>query len=471
MKVDRSRAAVDELVALVRDVTGNLIPPARHAFLEDVASRRAHALGLPGVGEYVETLRKAPAGGDWRNLISLITIKESYFFRAPQQFEGLRRKILPQLLAARTAERSLVIWSAACARGEEPATLAMLLAEEPALARWSWRILATDVDEEALAGARLGLYGQRAVAQVPRPFLEKYFTPRGKLFELSAALREKIDYRQLNLALPPFGLAPGASDVVLLRNVLIYFRRTLQRKVVAHAAQALAPHGVLFLGASETLWQIGGELESLDLGDCFAYRHRTRPADAEEAPLRRRRPAPTPEPAPPRPAGGEMSPRDWGILQSALAPQVDQPAPSSRAEPTPPIAQEWLLKAVDELAANRTEEAGRALSEALVADPSEPSAYALEGFLHDVTGRTDDAMASYRAALYLDPSLFQVRLLLAECLKRQGSRDRAEHHYREVLAVLGSGRGRALAIFEGLPLPDRETAGRRCRQALKGDRP
>jgi Tfp pilus assembly protein PilF len=162
-----------------------------------------------------------------------------------------------------------------------------------------------------------------------------------------------------------------------------------------------------------------------------------------------------------------MSPREWGVLQSALAPRPAAAPPPANAAPPAPIAQEWLLKAARELTENRTDAAGRALAEALVADPSEPSAYALEGFLHDVSGRTDEAMASYRAALYLDPSLFQVRLLLAECLKRLGSRDRAEHHYREVLAVLGSGRGRALAIFEGLPLPDREAAGRRCRQALK----
>lgn len=469
MKADRSRAAVEELVALVRDVTGNLIPPARHAFLEEVASRRAHALGLRGVVEYVEALRRAPGGGDWRNLISLITIKESYFFRAPQQFESLRLKVLPQLMAARGSERTLTFWSAACARGEEPATLAMVLAEEPALARWTWRIVATDVDEEALAGARLGLYGERAVAQVPRPLLARYFTQRGKLFELSSAVRERIEFRTLNLAQPPFGLAPGGCDAVLLRNVLIYFRRTLQRKVVTHAAQALARHGVLFLGASETLWQIGDELEAVDLGDCFAYRHRAEPPATVDSPVaRRRRPPPPAEPpSPPRPAGSDMSHRDWGILQSALAPQPAQAAPPAKAAPPQPIAQELLLKAAKELSENRTEAAGQALTQALAADPSEPAAYALEGFLYDITGRTDEALASYRAALYLDPTLFQVRLLLAECLKRQGNRDRAEHHYREVLAVLGSGRGRALAIFEGLPLPDREAAGRRCRQALK----
>src|SRR4029078_12682475 len=130
---------------------------------------------------------------------------------------------------ARAGSRHLRIWSAACARGEEPATLAMLLAEEPSLSGWNWTIVATDLDEEALAGARLGLYGERAVAQVPPPLLERWFSRRGKLYELDAGLRSRIDYRRLNLAQAPYALPLDSFDLVLLRNVLIYFRRPLQR--------------------------------------------------------------------------------------------------------------------------------------------------------------------------------------------------------------------------------------------------
>ena len=108
------------------------------------------------------------------------------------------------------------------------------------------------------------------------------------------------------------------------------------------------------------------------------------------------------------------------------------------------------------------------IAAALAADPSEPAAHALEGFLHDLCKRTEEAVASYRAALYLDPALFQVRVLLADCLLRLGNRDRAEHQFREVLTLLASGREKALLLFGDLPLPDRERAQRRCRQVLKG---
>ncbi len=126
------------------------------------------------------------------------------------------------------------------------------------------------------------------------------------------------------------------------------------------------------------------------------------------------------------------------------------------------------MAAARDLAANRIEEAGRVIAAALAADPSEPAAHALEGFLHDLCKRTEEAVASYRAALYLDPALFQVRVLLADCLLRLGNRDRAEHQFREVLTLLASGREKALLLFGDLPLPDRERAQRRCRQVLKG---
>ncbi|MEA2599959.1 MAG: hypothetical protein QOF89_951 [Acidobacteriota bacterium] len=458
---------VQQLVSLIRETTGNVIPPARTAFLEEVAERRAHARKLPGVAEYVRALTARELPDEWGSLIPLVTIKESYFFRAPQQFEVIRQRILPLLVRARSATRQLRIWSAACARGEEPATLAMLFADEPTLAGWSWTIVATDVDEEALAGARLGLYGERAVAQVPPPLLERWFSRRGKLYELDSGLRSRILYQPVNLAHAPFSLPFEEIDLVLMRNVLIYFRRPLQRWVISQVAHLLAPAGYLFLGASETLWQIQDELESVDLGPCFAYRHREAKPEGEILPakaperLRMARPvAPPPKPAVPTPTPRPATPavRDIRAIPEASPPPIL----------APPGVHERLLEAARELAANRVAEAGRAVEQALAADPSEPSAHALEGFLHDLKGRSDDALSSYRAALYLDPALFQVRVLLGDCLLRLGHRDRAEQQFREVLTLLAGGRERTLLLFEGLPLPDRERAQRRARQVLKG---
>jgi chemotaxis protein methyltransferase CheR len=488
--------AVAQLAALVAESTGNLVPPARLGFLAEVAARRARAAGLPTTADYVRALAAGELPREWESLVPLVTIKESYFFRAPQQFEVIERQVLPRLQRVRAGSRRLRIWSAACARGEEPATLAMLLADHPGLAGWDWSILATDLDAEALAGARRGLYGERAVALVPPPLLARYFSRRGKLFELAPELRSRIDYRTLNLAHPPFALPADEYDLILLRNVLIYFGRPLQSWVMAHVTQLLSRRGVLFLGASETLWQIQDELEAVDLGTCYCYRHRrTRAAAAAQEPaaasstgLGSRAPGVSPAGAAPRPAAASKQrpagaaatparkPRPFsgpaGAPVSAAATPAREPEPvlepaSAAGAAAPSSSLEMLLAAAHELAANRPEAARRGVDGALAADPSEPAGHLLDGFLHDLGGGTEAAAASYRAALYLDPSLFQPRLLLADCLLRLGQRDRAEHQYREVLAALAAGRERPVAIFDGLPLPDRDRALRRCRQALR----
>jgi chemotaxis protein methyltransferase CheR len=452
-----SSPALEKLVSLIRDTTGNVISPARYAFLEEVTQRRARSRGLPSVNDYVHALSSNALDGEWDNLIPLVTIKESYFFRAPQQFEIIRQQVLPRLLQARAQSKHLRIWSAACARGEEPATLAMILDGEPSLFGWDWTIVATDVDEGALAGARLGLYGDRAVNQVPPHLLERYFRQRGKLYELDPDLRSRILYRHLNLAHSPFALPFPECDLVLLRNVLIYFRRPLQRWVISQVSKLLAPHGHLFLGASETLWQIQDDLEAVDLGSCFCYRHRTGPPPA---PI----PSPKPvqlKPSPPRPKPAPAPvPRPVPPL-----PVLEEPAPSPVN--TPFGVSETLARAARCLAENRIEEAGRIIEELMETDTSDPEAYALEGFLHDLTGRADDATASYRAALYLDPTLFQVRVMLADCQLRLGHRDLARHQYREALATLESGRDRTLTLLADLPLPDRDKARRRCQEVLR----
>jgi Tfp pilus assembly protein PilF len=122
------------------------------------------------------------------------------------------------------------------------------------------------------------------------------------------------------------------------------------------------------------------------------------------------------------------------------------------------------------LLADRLEESAALLDEALAADPANPAAHALEGFVHDLSGRSELAIASFRAALYLDPRPYQVRLLLAEALRRLGWEERAAAEYRGVLARLAAGDAVELAALAGLPLPDRAAAERRARAALAAGR-
>ncbi len=433
--------ALLQFVALLRDYTGNAVPAARHPFLAEAAARRVEATGSSGLAAYARALARGQLAGEWPHLVALVTVKESYFFRAPQQFRALGQQVLPALLARRAGARRLRVWSAGCARGEEPASLAMVLAEQRALAGWDWRILATDLDEEALDGARAGLYGERAVAQVPPELAAKYLRRKGRFHELAPELLARIDYRSLNLAPAPYPLPEAPFDLVLLRNVLIYFRRPLQRRVVAEVQRHLAPHGVLVLGATETLWQIDDGLAPVDLGECFVYRHGgdgRGEVKKEKTSGREKR------------VGGAVEARAGGVG----GPQAKRPSP--------------LGLAAERVGEGRLAEAERLAGEAIAADPADPAAHALLGFLHDLAGRADEAAAAYRAALYLDPALYQVRVLLADCFLRLGMKERAERQFREVLASLDGGRGRALDSLAALPLPDRDRAAGRSRQVLRG---
>jgi len=494
--------ALERLVQLILQETGNVVPAARHGFLEEIAARRARAHGFSDATEYVRALAVGQLEGEWEQLVTLVTVKESYFFRAPQQFRAIERHVLPRVMASKSGgDQTLRIWSSASARGEEPATLAMILAEHEALSSWSWKVIATDVDRDALAAAERGLYGERAVSQVPEKLLERWFTRRGGLYELSPAIRNRIEYRPMNLSQIPYrGLTTEPFDLVLLRNVLIYFRRPLQRRVVTEVTRNLARHGYLFLGASETLWQIFDRLAPVDLGQCFAYRHpeevevveqpRRRPTRRGGAPAASSRPATSSQPPEetdvPAPARRPLPP---SLFSPATAPgqAPREPVPEKAPPPLddrtvtdevrgddsdhPPLApggsaQDLLVQAADALGANRVEEATRLAAEARDADPSEPGVYALEGFLQDLQGRPSDAAGAYRAALYLDPALYQVRVLLADCYARLDNRERSEREYRQVLASLERGSGRDLVLLEVLPFPNRPRAQRLCRQAL-----
>jgi len=166
------------------------------------------------------------------------------------------------------------------------------------------------------------------------------------------------------------------------------------------------------------------------------------------------------------PPSEPLAPTSGEALVEALEAQEDDDDSHLHAEPCG--TQEWLLRVAGRLEAGELESAARDLEKVLEADPSEPAAHALDGFLHDLREEPDEAIQSYRAALYLDPALYQVRLLLADCMKRHGWDRRAAHEYREVLAALATGRDRLLVPFDPLPVPDREGAERRCRRALGG---
>ena len=458
--------AVLELAALVRRETGNELPEGRLPFLREAAERRCRVTGHADLAGYVQALAEGELPGEWETLATLLTIKESTFFRVPLQWDRIRDVLLPELVLARSGTRRLRCWSAACAAGEEPATLALVLGESPLLAGWDWRILATDLDPEALAHARRGIYGERAVAGVPAKMLAASFTRQGPLYEIDARLRARIDYRQMNLSRLPYRLEEPAFDLILLRNVLIYFRQQLQADVVAEAARRLARPGALFLGGSETLWRVQETLRAVDLGGCFCYRLPDEEATAGQGRAgagRSRVPARSAaraaDAAETAAATASPAPRTARSASAASASSAARPAAEAPLVPTPPTppgvpsTAERLLAAIGHLESDRVEAAGREVELALSGDPADPAAHVLAGLVHDLAGRADAAADAFRAALYLEPELPQVRFRLASCLRRAGKGELALRQIRDVVATLERGGGRHLPLLDGRLLP------------------
>ncbi len=434
------------LARLIESSTGFVIRDRYLGALQAFARERASIGGHSSLDDYVSYLRRHPDSDEWRILLNRITIKESYLFRGQAQLDVLRDVVIKDL-ATRRGNTVLRVWSAGCAHGEEAVTLAIVLDQHPGLKGWDWNVLATDVDGHALEEARRGLYSRRAVARVPSELFDLYFATVGDRFELRPELRRRITYRHLNLVQPELDVAPGSFDIVFLRNVLIYFRPALQKQVVAAAARALAGDGSLFLGPSESLLHLDCDLRAHDLGTCFAYRHKSFPASETDK------------------AGNGLE--DGGAIVEPAIIRVKGPAPNPEAGSVTGFdgriervvavleAGTKLDEAIDHIDAIRHDFPENALT------------HLLEGIARERTGDMDAALEAYRAALYLEPDMDEVRFLLAEALAKVGKKQRAAREFRAVLSGLGSHPEPTAGLLARIGLPSRSLMAKRCLEYLR----
>lgn len=237
-------------------------------FASKIAAQATEA-GYTTLLDYYYRLRyDDPSGVELRALIQGLVVHETYFFRELAPLEQLVSGHLTDMI--RTHGRARV-WSAACATGEEPLTLAMLLDDQGLLDKVE--IIATDVSDHAIARARAGKHGRRALRDGhPQAIASRYLevTPRGILS--SPRLREAVQFSTLNL-LDDAGISSlGTFDVILCRNVLIYFRDEMIVRVVGRLARALAPTGILAVGVAESLLRFGTVLACEERGGAFFYR-------------------------------------------------------------------------------------------------------------------------------------------------------------------------------------------------------
>lgn len=239
-------AEFDALAALVRQRGGFDIRPYKADYLQRRLRARLRRLRLTDLGDYLAYLRETPE--EMTALIGTLTVHVSQLFRNPEVFARLQHVVLPELLRQRSAGLPLRCWSLGCAGGEEPVSLALLLAEA-GVPLTEARVLATDVSAAILDRARSLSFDAEALAAIPAPY-RRWLEPEGAGWRLATAQRRRLSFRRQDLLDPrPY----PRSDLILCRNVLIYFDRERQRQVLERLAQALPDGGFLVLGRAETL--------------------------------------------------------------------------------------------------------------------------------------------------------------------------------------------------------------------------
>lgn len=261
------------LQVLMRQRIGVVLDSGKEYLAETRLAALAHREGYAGVGDLLESLQtEESCGALHRQVVEAMAITETSFYRDIHPFEALRTTILPRVIRERAADRTLHIWSAACSSGQEPYSIAMMLREHfPDLGRWNVRIVASDASQAMLDRARAGVYSKIELNRgLPARQLVRWFDQTGNEGRLREDIRRMVEFREVNLLGPWPALPP--MDIVLMRNVLIYFELDTRKSILSALTRLLRPGAVLFLGSGETTLTLDGSFEPVPLGRCTCYR-------------------------------------------------------------------------------------------------------------------------------------------------------------------------------------------------------
>jgi chemotaxis protein methyltransferase CheR len=443
------RQVVDAMLEGVGEWAGLALPADRRAGLTASLTRRIAARG-----DF-----RADAGSDaiiadealLDQVMADLTVGESYFFRDPAQFEFIRDVVLPSLLRAHP-QAPVRVWSAGCATGEEAYSLAILL-REAGLAGNS-HVIGTDIVRRRLAHARRARYTRWSLRGMSRQVEQAYFRRQGGRVELASAIRRSVVFRYQNLADPRLA-QPGSQlagmDLILCRNVLIYFTPRVVARVASALLDCLSDAGWLLLGGADPALGSLVECETVLTGAGVAYRRKRRRApQAGSVTGLDRHPAPPPIEAfqePPRPAVSTS------LRDDAPSAGLPSPAPEPDAIPAPVHG---TLEQVRLLAdAGQLKEAGLLCAAALERNPVCAELHYLHSLLLTEAGLSREAVDAAGRALYLDRALVPAHLALGCALIQVGESERARRAFRNAEQLLG-----AMTPSAEVPGSGGEAAGR-----------
>lgn len=259
---------------LVRDRSAIVLDDDKDYLVELRLSTVVQQEGFTSLQDFITHLRAQPVELMLQKVVDVMTTNETYFFRDVFPFDALKKDLVPALMEHNAASRRLRIWCGAASSGQEPFSLAMLLKENfPALATWQTEIVATDISHEMINRCKEGRYTQLEVNRgLPAMLLVKYFRKEGDFWVLKDDIRRMVSFRLMNL-IQPWSLM-GPLDVIMIRNVLIYFDLETKRAILARVKKLMAPHSVLILGSSESVLNIDRDFEQVNMGRFLCYRLR-----------------------------------------------------------------------------------------------------------------------------------------------------------------------------------------------------
>jgi chemotaxis protein methyltransferase CheR len=246
----------DYIRGLLQERCAIVLEPGKEYLVESRLTPVARRLNLGSISELVVQLRGQSAHGLVNEITEALVTTETSFFRDHTPFETLRKSVIPELVRRRGRERQLNIWCAACSTGQEPYSLAILVRENfPELLTWKLSLLATDISVQVLARAREGRYNQIEVNRgLPAALLVKYFEQHGTTWQIGEKIRSMVQFQELNLDRPWPSLPP--MDLILIRNVMIYFHTDTKKAIFAKLARLLHTDGYLLLGGAETTFNL-----------------------------------------------------------------------------------------------------------------------------------------------------------------------------------------------------------------------
>ncbi|OSM05143.1 CheR family methyltransferase [Magnetofaba australis] len=454
---------ITDFTRAVRQKTGLVIPEDDLARFQKIIVDRMRIRRID-IGEiYLQLLlgQSDASKAEWKALSLLLTTGESYFFRDAGQMSLLRHKILPELIRKREAEKRLRIWSAGCSTGEEPYTLAMLLTLIlPDWRSWSIHLVGTDLNESALDKARAGLYGEWSFRKVDPELRKQFFTPLpDQVWRIDPQIHGLATFAHLNLIEDRY---PNVTqnlydfDLIICRNVFIYFDAPTIAGVVEKLTESLCRGGYFMSGHAEIHGRPSAELASRSHPESIIYQRvekapaRTLHASAEYsvtprapaprqtqsvAPARSARRSPPPPVAPTSPANRAVSSRvnlseQWNQIiqlrhkgESEKAASLAVKLVASHPEHTPAL----MLLAWHNANQGRQSESESLCQQVIKTAPLSPEPHYLLAHIALEQGEEGLAKSLLNKALYLSPKHAPSCLCLADIMARQGDAHRARH--------------------------------------------